>query len=70
MLIRYEWRELTPEGLLIKPKDVGPHYSSENINGYDGFTNKEEAVEAYKSFRQKYNWDTPRELVLVESYQM
>lgn len=43
--VRYYWKSLA-NGLLLDPEGSG-HYN-ENINGYNGFETREEAIEALK----------------------
>lgn len=64
---RYEWRELTDDGLLRTPKEVGPHYGKDNVNYYHGFDSEEDAIMAYEEFRKRHEWDF-HELVLVTIY--
>jgi len=65
MMLRYEWRELTPDGLLKEPSEVGPHYDRESVNGYAGnYTSRESAETAPNQFAIRHDWHG--ELVLVE----
>ena len=58
MRIIYEWREITCDGLLVKPKDVGPYYDTRNLNGYAGFFETEgEALDYFENFEDKYRND-------------
>lgn len=65
---RYEWRELSEDGLLRKPPECGPRYDRETINGYYGFSSEEEALEAYAAFKKAHKYGVPNELVLVTFY--
>lgn len=62
---RYEWRELTDDGLMKKPESVGPYYDQENVNTYGGYASEDEAVAAYEAFKASHEWGVPSELVLV-----
>lgn len=68
MEIRYEWRELTKDGLLKRPEPVGPYYDQENVNGYDGFDTEAAAVEHYETVAKLHPHELPHELVLVKLY--
>ena len=50
----YQWMQLTTDGLLVLPEDVGSHYDPINVNvsrsGEFGFKTKEEAMTALKKF--------------------
>lgn len=62
---RYEWRELTDDGLMKKPENAGPYYDKESVNKYGGYASEEEAVAAYEAFRAAHKWGVASELVLV-----
>jgi len=68
MGFRYEWKELTEDGLLKEPKDVGPYYSRETLNGYGGFETEDSAVEEYERFKKAHGWSCSSELILVKIY--
>lgn len=69
MKIRYVWKEISEDGLVKEPKSVGPYYSQENLNGWEGgFDSKEEAIAALRDFVKRYKYDTPRSLILIEEY--
>ncbi|MFN8756337.1 MAG: hypothetical protein ACK52I_29940 [Pseudomonadota bacterium] len=65
---RYEWRELSEDGLLRKSPECGPRYDRETINGYCGFSTEEEALAAYAAFKKAHKYGVPNELVLVALY--
>lgn len=65
---RYEWRELSEDGLLRKPQECGTRYDRESINGYYGFGTEEEALAAYAEFKKVHKYGVPNELVLVTLY--
>ena len=62
----YTWRELSEDGLLKSPRDLGPYYDSENINGYYGtFDSKEKAEIAYLEFYKKHPYNCSNTMVLI-----
>jgi hypothetical protein len=66
--MRYEWRELTPDGLLKKPSKEGPHYDPTDLNQWGGFDTIDGAIrwmEECKSMEQFYFTD---DYVLVKIY--
>lgn len=65
---RYEWRELTEDGLLREPKDAGPHYDRSRVNTYGGFDSEEQAFAAYVAFKKAHKFGIASELVLVAFY--
>jgi hypothetical protein len=69
MKIRYQWRRLTDEGLLVEPSDVFVNYCEESVNGWDGFDTKEEAVDRVDYLRSVAKWAVPSKLVLIEQYE-
>ena len=66
MKLRYEWRELQ-NGLLVEPRECGPYYNKDGINGEEMDT-KEKAIERYKKFKKQYEFEVAYELVLIEIY--
>lgn len=64
----YEWRELTPDGLLKTPEDVGPYYSTSSFNPWGGHDTKEQAVERLDELKRLSSWDVTGEYVLVTVY--
>ena len=62
---RYEWRELTDDGLLKAPKDCGPHYDRDESLPLGAWGTEEEAVAAYSEFLKKHEYSANSELVLV-----
>ena len=69
---RYYWKELSNDGLLKEPAELGPHYDRVPINGYDGgYVSEEEAVQALVEFGDLlYEWSVPSELVLIPVYEI
>lgn len=69
MQYKYIWRELTDDGLLKEPKDIGAYYEAESVNGYSGgFDTEQEAVDHFTMLSEKHGWACPRELVLIKIY--
>jgi hypothetical protein len=69
MNYRYFWKELSEDGLLKEPKEVGFHYDSVPMNGYEGgFKTEQEAVDHFIELHKKHEWSCPRELVLIKVY--
>ena len=66
---RYKWMEILEGGLLKEPEDQGPYYSTESLNGWDGFENEEDAMAAWIKFKENYIY-VPNELVLVPVYKL
>ncbi len=69
MNFRYFWKELSEDGLLKEPKDVGHHYDNIPMNSYDyGFKTEQEAVDHFTQLNKEHEWSCPRELVLIKVY--
>ena len=68
MTSKLYWKELTEDGLLKEPKPVGPYYSPETLNQYQGFETKEEAIKHLESLTETYKYEIPSDLVLVKVY--
>ena len=50
----YIWKELSSDGLLKEPKDIGPYYNTDNVNPYSGgYESREEAIEALISYCER-----------------
>jgi len=62
---RYEWRELTDNGLLIAPKDCGPYYDRDESLRIGSWDTEEEAVAAYSDFLKRHEFGANHELVMV-----
>ena len=65
---RYEWRELSEDGILREPKECGPHYDRESVNTYGGFDSEDSACAAYDAFKKAHKYGVANELVLVTFY--
>ena len=64
----YRWKELTEDGLLKEPKELG--YGGESLNYWTGFDNEEDAQANLLKLAgvPHYSDDIPRDLVLVTVY--
>jgi hypothetical protein len=68
MMIKYQWRLLTDDGLMKLPPDVTSDYYEININGYQGFYYiKDEALQAYHEYI-KQGFKHHDYFILVELY--
>lgn len=65
---KYYWKEVTDDGLLKEPKELGPHYCTESLNGWGGFDAEEEAVERLFYISETYEFDVPANLTLITMY--
>lgn len=62
---RYYWHDLDG-GVLHKPKDVGPYYDSDNVNGWDGYESEDAAIAGLVEMIKKHGGaGEVGELVLV-----
>lgn len=71
MEITYQWRELSSDGLLLIPRDVGPYYDTDNLNEVEGgsFTTKELALKAFDDFNTRQEYLSKYvDYILVEIY--
>jgi hypothetical protein len=66
MGFRYEWREISDDGLLQLP--IARGFPKENVNYYGGFDTEEEACRAYDDFAKERKYQAPYELVLLRIY--
>ena len=67
MRIVYHWKELTDDGLLKEPKDVGPSYNSQSFNWYgSGHKTKQDAIKHLIHLKDTEN--VRGDYVLVEVY--
>lgn len=67
--VKYYWKELTSDGLLKEPREVGPYYSQESLNAAGwGFDTEEEAVERLTYVKSIHQWDFSGDYVLVKVY--
>lgn len=63
---KYKWMDLSADGLLKDPENVGPYYSQTNVNAYGSFDTEEEAYAAFIEFKKLYGYSCPSELILVK----
>ena len=66
--ITFRWKELTSDGLLKEPKPIGPYYDETNVNGYDGFETRDEAIEHLKQIAESDPWAINDSFVLIEEH--
>jgi hypothetical protein len=62
----YIWKVLTGDGLLKDHGNVGPHWSTENLDGY--YETEEHAVKAYSEFKEAHEYSVENEMVLITVY--
>jgi hypothetical protein len=67
---KYKWMEISQDGLMKEPEDLGPYYSTTSFNGYNGFDTEEDALEQWKKLKKQEEFGVPHELVLVPVYKM
>jgi len=68
MEIKYIWMEVSTDGLLKLPKDVGPYYSTDNVNpAYGGYESESDAISALEEFHRVHKYECA-ELILVKKY--
>lgn len=65
--LTYYWKEISDDGLLKEPKEQGPYYSTERLNGWGGFETKEAAIEKLESWHKYYKYGVSN-MILVEVY--
>jgi hypothetical protein len=63
----YHWKEITEDGLVKEPKEFGPYYSTESLNGWGGHESIEDAYEKLEQINKSYPYSLP-ELTLVTTY--
>jgi hypothetical protein len=68
MEVRYEWREITDDGLLKHPDIIGPYYDETELNYDGGYESEEYAIEDLKRYQKASGWTV--ELVLVKTYRV
>lgn len=66
----YHWKEITEDGLLKEPKEFGPYYSTESLNGWGGHKTEAEAYEKLEYMYKAYRHKVPSSLTLVTEYQV
>jgi hypothetical protein len=65
---KYKWVELSDQGLMVKPKELGPYYDKEDFNGHYGhFDSEAGAIEHAEKVRRNHPY-SENELVLVTVY--
>jgi len=65
---KYYWKELTSDGLLKEPKEFGPYYSTESLNGWGGYDSEEAAIEKLIEINKRYEHSVPSSLTLITEY--
>ncbi len=65
---KFVWKEITSDGLMKEPKECGPGYSTESINGWGGFDNEEDALAKLEQMKKNYKWEVSGDFVLVAIY--
>ena len=68
MELKYKWKELTGDGLMKEPEDVGPYYSKESLNGWWGFDTEEEAIKELERMKEAHKYSFNGDYVLVKIY--
>ena len=65
----YRWKEISEDGLLKDPRDLGLSYSSDNLNAYgNSFDSKEEAYKKLEEMTRMYEYEIPSDLTLITLY--
>jgi len=62
----YYWKELSSDGLLKEPKEVGAYYESESINNYYGFASEEDAIIHLTKMCNKHEFCIPDVMLITE----
>lgn len=65
---KYYWKELTDDGLVKEPKELGPHYGKESLNDHGGFDTEEQALAHLEEMARAYRFYMPSGLVLIAEY--
>ena len=69
MNYRYLWKELSQDGLLREPNEVGEYYNNEPVNGYsNGFKTEQAAIDYLISINIRHDWSCPRALTLIKVF--
>ena len=66
----YEWRELTPDGLLTRPRALGPHYDLDETLRDGSWTMESDAVAAFVAWVKNHGSKADRQMVLVTQYEV
>jgi hypothetical protein len=68
MSYKYFWKNLTSDGLLKEPEDVGYSYNKIPINGYSGgFDTEEQAIDYFITLAIEHR-SCINQLVLIKTY--
>ena len=65
---RLYWKELTDDGLMKEPKDVGPHYSPDSFNCWSGHDSEELAIEHLEELKKAHKFVVSGNYVLITVY--
>lgn len=66
----YRWKEITEDGLVKNPKDLGPSYSSDNLNAYgNDYESKDKAYNQLEKMTKMYPYEIPSNLTLITFYE-
>jgi hypothetical protein len=65
---RYEWKELTRDGLLKDIADTGPYYEKGSLNEYGGFESVDKAVEALTEWDEENPFTLCGDITLITFY--
>lgn len=64
----YFWKEVSSDGLLQEPEELGPHYAREPLNGRCGYDSEEEAIARLVELNRLYEGEVPWGLTLLTIY--
>lgn len=64
----YYWKEITSDGLVKEPREFGPYYSRESLNGYSGHDSEDEAIARLIEIKKSYKYQMPSNLILITEY--
>ena len=65
---RLYWKELTDDGLMKEPQNVGPYYNQESFNMWSGHDSEESAVEHLEHLKRLHEYRVNGNFVLVTVY--
>ena len=66
----YEWRELTSDGLLTRPRALGPYYAIDETLRDGSWTMEADAVAAFVAWVKNHGSKADRQMVLVTQYEV
>ena len=66
---KYFWREISSDGLVKSPRDVGAYYNPDNVNKSSGFDSELEAMDALEKFNKNYPYEAG-DLTLITIYRV